>query len=117
MQKIRADTVVPMLVCIVRVGKVLRLFSDCPTCRYHLYRVKVHIQQWPSMVVYVASNTFLADWSFVYITKDLYLVITLNLIFLLLHEIRRISCLKTFKSDNSREKLHFHRVQWGGHVI
>ena len=30
-------------------------------------------------------------WSFVYITKDLYLVITLNLIFLLLHEIWQIS--------------------------
>ena len=27
-------------------------------------------------------------------------------------EIQWISCLKTFKPDNSREKLHFHRVQW-----
>ena len=32
-------------------------------------------------------------------------------------EICRISCLKTLKSDNSREILHFHRVQWGGYVI
>ena len=33
------------------------------------------------------------------------------------HEIRWISCLKNFKSDNSREKLHFYRMQWAGYVI
>ena len=42
--------------------------------------------------------------SYVY-TKDLYLVRALNLIFLLLHEIRRISWLRTFKSDNSRKNF------------
>ena len=31
-------------------------------------------------------------------------------------EIHQISCLEIFKSDNSRKKLHFHRVQ-GGYVI
>ena len=89
--------------------------SDRKSSRWYC-KPNYNVIQWnPLIYISIRENRIneeMLQAFWVFVNKDLYLVRSQKLISCK-YEIRLISCLKTFKSDNSRKKLHFHRVRGG----